>query len=209
MWPILVIVHPQTALGALRSHGATPQGAGGRPASTRGDPPGERKIDNKTRIVLLDAFVGRCGGIARRENGAGFVQFRSACADNVGRAPPGAACASIVFLKQTFFYKNNSTTNHKPRPLPPRRPSPAPPPPPPPSIATRRPPTADHRPPTAYRRPPRRRQAKRTSSRRHRPGCRGGADGRRETIERRALDAADDLVAVRASVLRVGKNKRF
>jgi hypothetical protein len=160
-------------------------------------------------LFLLNAFVGRCGGIARRENGAGFVQFWSACAGNVRRAPPGAACASIVFFKQTFFYKNNSTTNHKPRPLPPRRPSPAPPPPPPPSIASRRPPTADHRPPTADRRPPRRRQAKRTSSRRHRPGCRGGADGRRETIERRALDAADDLVAVRASVLRVGKNKRF
>ena len=119
--------------------------------------------------------------------------------------------ATVLFflIKQTFFYKKKSTTNHKPRPLPPRRPSPAPPPPPPPSIATRRPPTADHRPPTADRRPPRRRQAKRTSSRRHRPGCRGGADGRRETIERRALDAADDLVAVRASVLRVGKIKRF
>ena len=35
------------------------------------------------------------------------------------------------------------------------------------------------------------------------------ADGRRETIERRALDAADGLVAVRASVLRVGKKNRF
>ena len=68
------------------------------------------------------------------------------------RAPPGAACASIVFfLKQILFYKNNSTTNHKPRPLPPRCPSPAPPPPPPPSIATGRPPTADRRPPTADR----------------------------------------------------------
>ena len=211
MWPILVIVHPQTTLGVFRSHGATPQGAGGRPASTRGDPPGERKIDNQPRIVLLDAFVGRCGGIARRENGAGFVQFGSACADNVRRAPPGAACASIFFFNKHFFTKTiqlqtTSRGRYRPAVHPQRRRRRrrrrSPP-------AGRRPPTTDHRPPTADRRPPRRRQAKRTSSRRHRPGCRGSAGGRRETIERRALDAADDLVAVRASVLRVGKNKRF
>lgn len=153
MWPILVIVHPQTALGALRSHGATPQGAGGRPASTRGDPPGERKIDNKTRIVLLDAFVGRCGGIARRENGAGFVQFGSACADNVRRAPPGAACASIFFLNKHFFTKTiqlqtTSRGRYRPAVHPQRRRRRrrrrSPP-------AGRRPPTTDRRPPTADR----------------------------------------------------------
>ena len=151
MWPILVIVHPQTALGALRSHGATPQGAGGRPASTRGDPPGERKIDNKTRIVLLDAFVGRCGGIARRENGAGFVQFGSACADNVRRAPPGAACASIffltnIFLQKQFSYKPQAEAATAPPSIPSAAAAAA--------AVDRHPPAADRRPPTADRRPP-------------------------------------------------------
>jgi len=152
VWPILVIVHPQTALGALRSHGATPQGAGGRPASTRGDPPGERKIDNKTRIVLLDAFVGRCGGIARRENGAGFVQFGSACADNVRRAPPGAACASIffvltnIFLQKQFSYKPQAEAATAPPSIPSAAAAAA--------AVDRHPPAADRRPPTADRRPP-------------------------------------------------------
>ena len=151
-----MIVHPQTILGDLHCHGATPQGAGGRPASTRGDPPGARergKVDNKTRIVLLNAFAGHCGGIARRENGAGFVQFGSAFVDNVRRAPPGAACASIVFFKQTFFYKKNqlqttSRGRYRPAVHPQRRRRRrrrrSPP-------AGRRPPTTDRRPPTADR----------------------------------------------------------
>ena len=126
------------------------------------------------------------------------------------RPPPGAVCASIL-KKKHFFTKiiqlqTTSRGRYRPDVHPQRRRRRrrrrSPP-------AGRRPPTADHRPPTADRRPPRRRQAKRTSSRRHRPGCRGGAGGRRETTERRALDAAGDLVAVRASALRVGKNKRF
>jgi len=73
----------QTKLGALRSHGATPQGAGGRPASTRGDPPGEEsqsaKVYNNIQIFFMkrvNAFVGRCGGIAHRENGTGFVLWK-------------------------------------------------------------------------------------------------------------------------------------
>ena len=74
-----------------------------------------------------------------------------------------------------------------------------------PPAADRRPPTADRQPSTA---PPQAGQAhlKPTS-----PTwmLREGADGRRETIEGRAFDAADDLVVVCASMLRVGKNKRF
>ena len=173
-------------------------------------PPGrEAKYTTRPALFLLGAFVGRCGVIARRENGAGFVKFWSACADNVRRAPPGAACASIFVFNKHFFTKiiqlqTTSRGRYRPAVHPQRRRrrrrrrSPA---------AGRRPPTTDRRPPTADRPVAGRPSA--PPSRRHRPGCRGGADGRRETIERRALDAADDLVAVRASVLRVGKNKRF
>ena len=109
------------SLGALLRSAGDIAPAGTRRTGARG-----AKVHNKTRVFLLHAFVGSFGGIARREDGMGVVPCGSACADSLRRAPPGAACTSIVFFKQTCFYKKNSNTKHKPRPPPPRRPSPAP-----------------------------------------------------------------------------------
>ena len=81
-----------------------------------------------------------------------WAEHWSACADNVRRAPPGAACASIIFfLNKHFFTKK---INYKPQAeaatAPPSIPSAAAAA----AVVDRHPPAADRRPPTADRRPP-------------------------------------------------------